>query len=51
MGRHGSRAELAHHIWLRELRARARVVSVNGVLLTQRRHVDLCRLASCVCPG
>ncbi|WP_433282842.1 putative leader peptide [Pseudonocardia xinjiangensis] len=22
-----------------------------GVLLTQRRHVDLCRLASCVCRG
>ncbi|WP_407692229.1 putative leader peptide [Pseudonocardia xinjiangensis] len=24
---------------------------VIGVLLTQRRHVDLCRLASCVCRG
>ncbi|WP_433283726.1 putative leader peptide [Pseudonocardia sp. CA-142604] len=51
MVRHEQRSELPHHIWLRELRSSARVVSVNGVLLTQRRHVDLCRLASCVCPG
>ncbi|WP_420852424.1 putative leader peptide [Pseudonocardia alaniniphila] len=51
MDRHERRSELPHHIWLRELRASARLATVNGVLLTQRRHVDLCRLASCVCPG
>jgi hypothetical protein len=42
--------DLTHHIRLHSHRRSAALACMTGVLLTRRRHVDLCRLASCVCP-